>query len=85
MTPRTPGPRPPLRRVLPPPERLSEYFAAERAAKYVKRFELLAILTQFHKAERQNRFYSRFWRWLKAPRGSGGVHAVEPPKKESTS
>lgn len=62
-------------------ERISEYFEAERGNRFVKRHELLAILTQFHKASRQNRWYSKLWRWLTARVGSGPVHAVEPPQK----
>lgn len=65
-------------------ERISEYFAPEKAQRFVRRFELLAMLTQHHKAMQQNRPLSKLWRWLRAPRGSGGVHAVEPPKKGGT-
>lgn len=63
-------------------ERISEYFNSERGDRYVRRYELLAILTQQHKAMRQNTWYSKFWRWLKQPRGSKGVHAVEPPRAQ---
>lgn len=70
-------------------ERVSEYFnfddpidGPEKAQKKVTRIELLAILTQFKKAEEQGRWYRVLWRWLKARRGSGAVHKVEPTQGE---
>lgn len=71
-------------RLQPKEERLSEYFEPTRGHRFVKRHELLAILTQYHKAVRQNRWYSKLWRWLTARVGSGPVHAVEPPRREES-
>lgn len=64
-------------------ERVSEYFADDKGERYVRRFELLALLTHLEKARRQNTAISRFWRWLTAPFGSGGVYAVEPPTQST--
>ncbi len=64
----------------PKPERASDYFDFERspdkAAMKVTRHELLFFLTQIERARRGMRWYSRLWRFLKAPLGSGPVKAA---------
>jgi hypothetical protein len=67
-------------------ERLSEYFDfdtdPEKGDKKVTRVELLAVLEAIDRGKRQNTRLRRLWRWLRAPRGSGGVHAVSPTQGE---
>lgn len=83
-------PRPSFRDVRggPAPERLSDYFDfqrfPEKGEKSVKRFELLAILTQLERGKSEQRFRSRLWRFLKRPLGSGPVPATEPTDGEVT-
>ena len=72
-------------RLQPEGERVSDFFDPARAERFVRRHELLAMLTQYHRATRQNRWWSKLWRWLTARVGSGPVHAVEPPKPPEAS
>lgn len=66
------------------PERMSEYFDfqrwPEKAEMKVTRNELMAWLTQYARASQQMRWYSRLWRFLRAPIGSGPVKATEAPE-----
>lgn len=57
-------------------ETISQYFNPDRAERKVLRYELLAILTQLKKAERNMKWYNRLWRFLRAPLGSGPIEAV---------
>lgn len=59
-------------------EKLSEYFEADRAERKVLRYELLAILTQIHKAQQNMKWYNRLWRNLTSAVGSKPVPSVEP-------
>ena len=52
-----------------PEERLSEYFQPDRAMKPVLRYELQALLVQYHKANAP--WYAKLWAWLKAPKREG--------------
>lgn len=72
-------------------ERLSTYFDftfadgspdSVKAGMKVTRMELLAVLDAIEKGKRENTPLRRLWRWLRAKRGSGGVHAVPPTKGE---
>lgn len=42
-------------------ETISEYFNADRAEQVVRRYELLAILTQYEKARRDTVWWKRAW------------------------
>ncbi|MBA3645304.1 MAG: hypothetical protein H0W63_03930 [Gemmatimonadaceae bacterium] len=69
-------------------ETISQYFDFERmpekAELKVKRGELYAVLTQFHRASVQMRWPNRLWRYLKKPLGSGPIPATEGPKGAPT-
>ena len=58
-------------------ETFSEYFEPVNGTRKVLRYELLAILTQYHKAKRNSRWWNRLWRNLKSAVGSEPVAAVE--------
>lgn len=53
-----------------PPEHISAFFdftgkdGAEKGDRKVRRFELLAVLTQIERGKRELLWYRRLWRWL---------------------
>jgi hypothetical protein len=67
-------------------ETISEYFDfvayPEKMVKKVTRAELLAVLDRWHRVQREQRFFSRLWRWLKAARGTKQVIAEVPKAEE---
>lgn len=63
-------------------ERVSEYFAPQKGDSVVRRFELLAILTQLEKGRRHNTILTRLWRWLRALIGVSDIDAVESSVRE---
>ena len=67
-------------------ELLSEYFNFEKyphkMVMKVTRAEFLAILDRYHRVDREQKWYRRLWRILKAPIGSGPITIPEEKKPE---
>lgn len=65
-------------------ERISEFFEKGKGMLPVRRYELLAILTQLERGREGRRWRSRIWRWLQGKVGSGPISAAVEPKKPET-